>query len=107
MNMYKPDLDYIEARLRAYILPRRPATADQKAALTDAVEAQAEYEAACGLWTLPGNVASVSNDGVSMTFTRSAAGQSGYTRETLSPAAWAILRNAGLIAYALPTAKKP
>lgn len=101
------NLEYIEQRLRAYILPRRPETEAQEEALENAVAAQAEYEEAGGLGELPGNVASVSNDGVSVTFLAGTASQSGYTRETLSPAAWAYLRNAGLIAYSLPTARKP
>lgn len=101
------NIDYIEARLRAYILPRRPETPEQEQALLDAVEAQAAYEDAAGFGGLPGNVASVRNDGLSMTFISGSANGSGYTRETISPAAWAILRNAGLIAYDLPTAKKP
>ena len=84
-----------------------PETEAQIRALADAVEAQADYESASGIAELPGNVASVTNDGVSMTFVQGRAGGSGYTRETISPAAWAFLRNAGLIAYALPTAKKP
>lgn len=101
------NLMHIRERLLAYILPRRPETEAQEGALAAAVAAQAAYEDAAGLGDLPGNVASVSNDGVSMTFTTGAAAQTGYSRETLSPAAWAILRNAGLIAYALPTARKP
>lgn len=101
------NLDYIEQRLRAYILPRRPETETQEEALENAVAAQADYEDAAGIAELPGNVASVKNDGVSMTFVQGGAGGSGYTRETLSPTAWAYLRNAGLIAYDLPTAKKP
>ena len=101
------NLDYIEQRLRAYILPRRPETSSQIEALENAIQAQAEYEGAAGLDALPGNVASVSNDGVSVTFRAYDAGGSGYTCETISPAAWAYLRNAGLIAYDLPTAKRP
>lgn len=106
------DTKYIEERLRAYILPRKPTTADEESAFYRAVDAQIAYETAngagqLGLGALPGNVASISNDGVSMTFQGSAAAQDGYSRDTLSPAAWAILRNAGLIAYTLPTARKP
>lgn len=98
---------YVEERLRAYILPRRPETYAQQAAFLLAVDAQVDYEEASGLGGLPGNVASVSNDGVSMTFSTAASAQDGYTRDTICPAAWAYLRNAGLIAYALPTARKP
>jgi hypothetical protein len=99
--------NYIRERLLAYILPRRPETAEQETALENAAAAQAAYEAAGGVDGLPGNVSSVRNDGVQMTFREGASVGSGYTRETMSPAAWAILRNAGLIAYALPTAKRP
>jgi len=97
----------IEERLRAYILPRKAETADQLEAFRLAVDAQEDYESAAGLGEIPGNVSAISNDGVSMSFTGGAAGQDGYSRETLCPAAWAYLRNAGLIAYSLPTAKKP
>lgn len=98
---------YIEERLRAYILPRRPETAAQEAALQSAVTAQAAFEDANGMGDMPGNVASVKNDGMSMTFRQGYAVADGYTRETISPTAWAYLRNAGLIAYELPTARKP
>lgn len=96
----------VRERLLAYIHPRVPQTKAQEDALDDAVEVQVEYERANGMDSVPANVASVSNDGVSMTF-RDSAGASGYTRETISPVAWSILRNAGLIAYALPTARRP
>lgn len=95
----------IRERLLAYILPRRPETEVQETALESAVEAQVDFEAALGLGDLPGNVAALSNDGVSMTFTQGRAAPT-YTSETISPVAWSILRNAGLIAYSLPTARK-
>lgn len=98
--------DYIEERLLAYIYPRRPSTSAQEDALDRAVTAQAAFEDAAGVGDVPGGVASMANDGVSLTF-REGANGAGYSRETLSPAAWSILRNAGLIAYVLPTAKKP
>ena len=98
--------EYIEARLSAYILPRRPQTPAQEAAFECAVDAQADYEDAVGLADLPAGVTSVSNDGIALTFAQGVSGGA-YTRETISPAAWAYLRNAGLIAYSLPTARKP
>lgn len=97
----------VRQRLLAYILPRTPSTTEQETALNQAVEVQVEYEAGTGMAGLPGNVASVSNDGVSMTFMQNNGSAPTYTRDTISPVAWSILRNAGLIAYALPTAKKP
>lgn len=99
--------DNIEERLRAYLLPRKPVTADELSALSRAVDAQAAFEASSGLGDLPAGVQSVKNDGLSVTFREGGSGGSGYTRDTISPVAWAILRNAGLIRYDLPTAKKP
>lgn len=96
----------VRERLLAYILPRRPETTAQETALDNAVNVQVEYEAALGLNGLPGNVAAYSNDGLSMTF-RESGGAAGYNRDTISPVAWSILRNAGLIVYSLPTARKP
>lgn len=96
----------IKERLLAYILPRKPETEDQIAALEQAAEAQEAFEIASGVADLPGNVAAVSNDGVSVTFAQGNAVPS-YTKDTISPVAWSILRNAGLIVYTLPTARKP
>lgn len=48
------NLDYIEQRLRAYILPRVPETSSQIEALENAIQAQAEYEGSAGLDALPG-----------------------------------------------------
>ena len=92
----------IRARLLAYIQPRKPATETQETALEQAVEAQLDYEAA-GFGGVAGNIASMSNDGVSVSFTQGSASPS-YTRDTISPVAWSLLYNAGLIAYTLPTA---
>ena len=103
--MSTPTYDDIEQRLLAYILPRKPVTEAQEEAMEDAVEAQLAYELEAGFSGVPGNVASMTNDGVSVTFVPNTAAPS-YTRETISPVAWSILRNAGLIAYTLPTAKK-
>ena len=95
----------VRERLLAYILPRRPATQAQQAALENAVEAQIAYEDENGVSGLPGNIAAYSNDGVSMTFAQGRSAPT-YTSDTISPVAWSILRNAGLIAYSLPTARK-
>ena len=97
--------DCVRERLLAYILPRRPATPEQETALDNAVEVQVDYEAAMGIAGVPGNVAAYSNDGVSMTFVQGRNAPT-YSDDTISPVAWSILRNAGLIAYSLPTARK-
>lgn len=97
--------DYIRERLLAYIYPRKPDTEDQAEALDRAVAAQAAFEDSVGLDAVPGNVTSVSNDGVSMHFAYGKSAPS-YTSDTISPVAWSIMRNAGLITYALPTARK-
>jgi len=98
--------DDVEQKLLAYILPRKPVTDAQEEAMEDAIEAQMAYENAAGFSGVPGNVASMTNDGVSVTFTQGRASPT-YTSETISPVAWSILRNAGLIAYTLPTARRP
>ena len=95
----------VRQRLLAYILPRRPETAEQETALTKAVEAQIDYESKHGFGDVPGNVSSYSNDGVSVSFAQGSHAPY-YTSDTISPVAWSYLRNAGLIAYALPTAHK-
>ena len=96
----------VRQRLLAYILPRRPETAEQETALTNAVDAQLAYETEHGFGDVPGNVSAYSNDGVSITFAQGSRAPT-YTNDTISPVAWSILRNAGLIAYTLPTARKP
>ena len=100
------NMDYIEERLRAYILPRKPETSAQEEAFENAVAAQAAYEEISGIDNIPAGVTQIRNDGVQMTLA-AGANAGAYTRDSISPAAWAYLRNAGLIAYALPTAKKP
>ena len=96
----------VRERLLAYIAPRKPETIMQTNAMNSATEAQVDYEVANGLLNIPGNVISVTNDGVSMAFAVGSAAPA-YTRDTICPVAWSLLRNAGLIAYNLPTAKKP
>lgn len=92
-------------RLLAYISPRRPETEAQEAALLQAVEAQEAYEAASGLGGVPGSVRSFSIGDFSASLSDTARGPA-YTMETISPVAWSVLYNAGLIAYTLPTARR-
>jgi len=98
--------DAIAHRLRAYILPRKPVTADQVEAFDLAVEAQMDYEAESGIDGIPGAVNDFTIGDFKATLTEDAR-YPAYTRQTISPVAWSILRNAGLIAYSLPTARKP
>jgi len=98
---------YIEERLRAYIRPRVPETTAQENALTRAIDAQAAYEDAVGMDGIPPGAQSIANDGVSITFAGATSTGDGYTAETLSPTAKAILINAGLIRRSWPTARKP
>ena len=100
-------IEGIRERLLAYIDPRRPETPDQEAALEAAADAQLAYETALGGFGGDAGVASYANDGVSISFAAGRSTAPSYTRDTISPVAWSILRNARLIAYALPTAKKP
>lgn len=96
---------YVEERLRAYIQPREPVTPAQLAAFQLAVEAQTEYETTMGM--IPAGAQSISNDGVSITFAGVSSSGDGYSSDTISPAAKAILINAGLIVRSWPTARKP
>lgn len=95
----------VRERMRAYLLPRAPKTEAERDAFERAVEAQAAYEASAGIGEIPGGVTSFTVGSFSATVSGSAHG-AGYTRETISPVAWACLRNAGLIAYELPTARR-
>lgn len=96
----------IEHRLRAYILPRKPVTSEQIEAFDLAVEAQLAYETDSGLEDVPNAVTEFSLGDFSATLAEDAR-YPAYTRQTISPVAWSILRNAGLIVYSLPTARKP
>ena len=95
--------EYIEERLKAYILPRTAETPAEIAAMELAIQAQVDYETAFG--EIPAGAQSISNDGVSITFADAASGAN--TDSNISPAAKAILQNAGLIRRAWPTARKP
>lgn len=97
----------VQARLTAYIAPNAPITQAQKQAFEQAVKAQAEYESA-QMQGVPAGAQSysMSNDGVSVSVTYAGAG-AGYTESTLSPYAWALLKNAGLLRRgAIPTARR-
>lgn len=98
------DYESVEARLKAYIAPNAPQTSEQNDAFEQAVEAQAEYESAAG-GGIPEGVQAFSIGDFSATMA-GASGGSGYTRATLSPHAWAILFNAGLIRHAMPVARR-
>lgn len=91
------------ARLLAYIAPVTPHTIDEWTAFGNAVNAQIASEAQNGPYFVSGPVKSISDDGMTVTFTEAARGPE-YTQETVCPAAWAYLRNAGLIRRDLPTA---
>lgn len=97
---------YVAERLLAYILPRRPETEEQVRAFNDAVAAQEAYEQESGAGDFPAGVRSFTLGDFSATLADGSRWPA-YTRDTISPAAWAILRRAGLIVYVLPTARKP
>ena len=93
----------IAERLRAYIRPNEAETEAQKAAFERAVDAQLEWEERGGEELPPGVKAlSVGNYSVTMDEPSGAA----CTRANISPAAWAILTNAGLLARAWPVAQR-
>ena len=95
----------VRERLTAYLLPRRAESAAELAAFERAVAAQVEYEQRAGLGDVPEGVKSFSIGDFSATLGEGGQG-AGYTRETLSPVAWSILKNAGLIGHAWPTARR-
>lgn len=99
--------DSVRARLTAYIAPNTPRTDAQEQAFELAVEAQAEYESAQMQGVPVGAQSySMSNDGVSVSVTYAGAGAA-YSEQTLSPYAWALLKNAGLLRRgAIPTARR-
>ena len=101
--MNQNETNYIRDRLLAYLFPQKPQTEEQLAEFERAVTAQAEYESNIIGADVASNVSQMSNDGVSISFYGGRIAQ--YTDDTISPNAWAILRNAGLIAYSLPTAR--
>ena len=88
--------DSVRARLTAYIAPNTACTAAQKQAFEDAVEAQEDYENEIMAAGIPEGVASFSIGDFSAEM-KSGSASYGYTKETLSPYAWALLFNAGLL----------
>ena len=98
--------EHVRERLTAYIYPRRPATDEQEAAFENAVLAQVAYEERNEALSMPGGVASASNDGVSITFRSDRAETAEYTVSSICPAAYAYLFNVGLIRHTLPVARR-
>jgi hypothetical protein len=98
--------DYVRERLTAYISPRAPTTQAEQDAFENAVVAQTDYETANSAIGAASGVASISNDGVSVSFDTSRSSGGSYSMQTISPAAYAYLYNAGLIRYSLPTARR-
>lgn len=97
--------EHVRERLTAYIYPRRPTTDEQEAAFLKAVQVQAEYESAFdGEDTLPPGVSSFSIGNYSVT--AETAQSASYTQQTICPAAYAYLFNAGLIRHTLPVARR-
>lgn len=95
----------VRERLTAYIFPAVPRGKKQSDAFEEAVQVQYEYESRSDTSSIPDGVASFSIGDFSATMTsdsRSAA----YTQATISPHAWAILKNAGLLRSGIPTARR-
>lgn len=98
--------DYVRERLTAYIYPRAPSTYAQETAFDNAVEAQMEYEEAHPQEAVPEGIASMSNDGMTVSYAESGSRSALYTQASISPAAYAFLLNAGLIGGAIPRARR-
>lgn len=97
---------YVRERLSAYIYPRTPSTPEQKEAFENAVNAQVEYETEHPQEVIPEGITSISNDGVSVSYTESGSRNALYTQASISPAAYAYLLNAGLVGGAIPRARR-
>lgn len=97
--------EYVRERLRAYIYPKTPSTEAQIEAFERAVLAQYEHETVNPVEAIPEGVASVSNDGVSVSYTQTGR-SAGYTQASIAPAAYAYLLNAGLLPGAVPRARR-
>ena len=92
-------------RLAAYIFPVVPRGKKQSDAFEEVVQEQYEYESRNESFSIPDGVASFSIGDFSakmMNDSHSAA----YTQATISPHAWAILKNAGLLRSGIPTARR-
>lgn len=96
----------VEARMTAYIAPNTPRTKAQQEAFELAVDAQVEYEKAEQSSGIPTGVDSFKLGDFSAEM-KAASASSAYTRDTLSPYAWALLHNAGLLRRgAIPVARR-
>lgn len=95
----------VRERLTAFIYPVVPRSKNQTYAFEEAVQVQYEYESRNESFSIPDGVASFSIGDFSakmMNDSHSAA----YTQATISPHAWAILKNAGLLRSGIPTARR-
>ena len=96
----------VRARLTAYIAPNTARTTAEKQAFEEAVDAQVTYEKEIMAAGIPEGVASFTLGDFSAEMKAGAASY-GYTQETLSTYAWALLYNAGLLRRgALPIARR-
>lgn len=99
-----------EAFLKAYILPRKPETEAQNQAFENAVEYQAAmYDAlssAMGVYAGIDGISSISNDGVSVSFSGTGASGTRTSEDQIDPVARAILFSAGLLKQSIPYARK-
>ena len=98
--------DEVYERLLAYISPRKPSTAEQEDAFDNAVAAQVKYETDNPQEAIPQGVASVSNDGMSVSYADGGSRNALYTQSSISRVAYAYLLNAGLIPCAIPRARR-
>lgn len=98
--------DLVKLRLTAFIHPKTPVTPVQKKAFKNAIAIQAEYEDANDPddSALPGGVESVSIGDFSVSAAAKASSE--YNKESLHPAAWALLYSTGLIPGAIPQARR-
>ena len=95
----------VRERLTAYILPNVPETQAQLAAFADAVAAQMAFEAGADAAEIPPGVTGVRLGDYALTL--DGRGQGGAPGAgSLSPTAWSILKNAGLLARTWPTARR-
>lgn len=97
--------DSVRERLTAYIYPNRPASTAQEKAFEAAVAAQVEYEQRNAETDVPESLSAFAIGDFSVT-AREASRSAAYTLETLSPYAWALLKNAGLLKGTLPVARR-
>ena len=96
--------ELVRERLMAYIAPRYPRCPAQEAAFDAAVDIQTEHEEALA-GDIPPGVRAFSIGNYSVTLDAGDA-WGAYSRATLAPGVWALLRNAGLMPGALPQARR-